>query len=53
MMADRSARGRLTEWPEVLKHADDSIRTQNAEIECMEAWLLVWYGIKSGGHMHH
>jgi uncharacterized protein (DUF305 family) len=53
MMADQIVKGRLTERPELLKLADDIIRTQNAEIERMETWLLEWYGVKSSGHKNH
>ena len=53
MMANRILKGSLTERPELRKLADDIIRTQNAEIERMEMWLLEWYGIKSGAHMNH
>jgi len=53
MMADRIVKGNLTERPELLQLADDIIRTQNAEIERMETWLLEWYGIKIRSHMNH
>ena len=53
MMADRIAKGSLTERPELLKLADDIIRTQNTEIERMETWLFEWYGIKGSGRMQH
>ncbi len=53
MMADQIVKGRLSERPELLKLADDIIRTQNAEIERMETWLLDWYGIKGSGPMNH
>jgi uncharacterized protein (DUF305 family) len=53
MMAGRIVKGKLTERPELLKLADDIIRTQNAEMERMETWLLEWYGVKSSGHKHH
>jgi uncharacterized protein (DUF305 family) len=53
MMADRIVRGKLTERPELLKLADGIIRSQNAEIERMEFWLLEWYGVARGGRMRH
>jgi len=53
MMADDLIKGRLTKRPELLKLADDIIRTQNAEIERMETWLAEWYGITNSGHMSH
>lgn len=52
-MADQIVKGRLSERPELLKLADDIIRTQNAEIERMEIWLLDWYGIESSRHLNH
>ena len=52
-MANQVLARKLSERPEVLKLASDIIRTQNAEIEQMEKWLLEWYGVKSVGPMKH
>ena len=53
MMAAQIRNRRLSERPEILKLADDIIRTQNAEIERMETWLRDWYGVTGGGHRMH
>ena len=51
MMAVQIRSGRLSERPELLKLADDIIRSQNGEIEQMEKWLRDWYGVTGSGHM--
>ena len=50
-MAAQIRSARLSKRPELLKLADDIIRSQNGEIEQMEKWLSDWYGVTGGGHM--
>jgi uncharacterized protein (DUF305 family) len=52
-MANQVLTRKLSDRPEVVKLANDIIRSQNAEIEQMEKWLLEWYGVKSVGPLKH